>query len=236
MIGDHLRRAPWRGPAASETIPTAARPRAGATPSPGPAAITPSECDGDITVFRLERLASSWVARWLGVGRARRVWLALVVWCRAAQLDRQLAAGASPQSSPWIGLRAQRITGRRSRGRVAGGLARALSRAEDITPGTAATWPHRQEVFAARIVLRALDRRLRAPEPVMARGVAMLKVLLTDGASPLYRLGEPGALGSHLRAAAAALEPTPNSMRLTVREAHSTGPRGTRRFPVDQPF
>ncbi|MDQ6819598.1 MAG: hypothetical protein M3076_04530 [Actinomycetota bacterium] len=87
-------------------------------------------------------------------------------------------------------------------------MARALSSAEDITPGTAATWPHRREVFAARIVLTALDRRLRAPEPVMARGVAMLQVLLTDGTSPLYQLGEPGAVGSYLRAAAAALEPT----------------------------
>jgi hypothetical protein len=37
---------------------------------------------------------------------------------------------------------------------------------------------------------------------------AMLLMLLTDGTSPLYRPDEPGALGSRLRAAAAALEPS----------------------------
>ncbi|MBV8948788.1 MAG: hypothetical protein JO286_04375 [Solirubrobacterales bacterium] len=56
-------------------------------------------------------------------------------------------------------------------------------------------------------MLATLDRRLRAPEPVSAHGVALLESLLTDGTSPLYRPTEPGALGSQLRAAAAALEP-----------------------------
>ncbi|HET7048210.1 MAG TPA: hypothetical protein VFI54_08090 [Solirubrobacteraceae bacterium] len=55
-------------------------------------------------------------------------------------------------------------------------------------------------------MLATLDRRLRAPEPVTAHGVALLESLLTDGTSPLYHPAEPGALGSHLRAAAAALE------------------------------
>jgi hypothetical protein len=36
----------------------------------------------------------------------------------------------------------------------------------------------------------------------------LLRVLLMDGSSALYRPSEPGALGSELRAAAAALEPT----------------------------
>ncbi|MBV8998793.1 MAG: hypothetical protein JO304_07020 [Solirubrobacterales bacterium] len=53
-----------------------------------------------------------------------------------------------------------------------------------------------------------MDRRLRGAEPVTAQGVALLESLLTDGTSPLYVPTEPGALGSRLRAAAAALEPT----------------------------
>ena len=65
----------------------------------------------------------------------------------------------------------------------------------------------RREVIAARTVLATLDRRLRAAEPVSAQGIALLESLLTDGASPLYLPTEPGALGSRLRAAAAALEP-----------------------------
>lgn len=100
------------------------------------------------------------------------------------------------------------ITGRRSRASVARGLQRVLRSATDTAPGfTAAVRPHRREVLAARTVTEALERRLRAPEPVSARGMAILGGLLTDGTSPLYRPDEPGALGSQLRAAAAALEP-----------------------------
>ncbi len=62
-------------------------------------------------------------------------------------------------------------------------------------------------MIAARTVITTLDRRLRAVEPVSAQGVALIESLLTDGTSALYRPSEPGALGSRLRAAAAALEP-----------------------------
>lgn len=161
------------------------------------------------SVSPLERVAFPSGPLGFGADRWRRVRFALIVRCRAAQLDRQLAAGNNPQTSAVIGLRAQRITGERSRKRLADGLTRALSSAKDITPGfTAAVRPNSREVLAARIVLAALDRRLRAPEPVTPHGMAMLQVLLTEGTSPLYRPCEPGALGSRLRAAAAALEPT----------------------------
>jgi hypothetical protein len=91
--------------------------------------------------------------------------------------------------------------------RVAAGLARAVRDAEATTRGlTAAVRPDQHEVIAARTVLATLDLRLRAPEPVTAHGVALLEWLLIDGTSPLYHPAEPGALGSQLRAAAAALE------------------------------
>jgi hypothetical protein len=94
------------------------------------------------------------------------------------------------------------------RERLAAGLARAVHDAEATTRGASAVIrPDPREVMAARTVLATLDRRLRAPAPVSARGVALLESLLTDGTSPLYRPTEPGALGSRLRAAAAALEP-----------------------------
>lgn len=131
-------------------------------------------------------------ARWCS--RVRPAW---IVWWRAARLDRELAAGASPRASALLALRAQRITGRRSRRRLADGLARAIRDAQATTPGfSAAVRPHRREVLAARTVLATLDRRLRAPEPVTARGVALLRVLLTEGTSPLYRPGEPGVSGA----------------------------------------
>jgi hypothetical protein len=72
---------------------------------------------------------------------------------------------------------------------------------------TAAVPPNRREVLAARPVIDALGRHLKGAEPVTARGMAMLSGLLTEPTSPLYRPDQPGALGSRLRAAAAALEP-----------------------------
>ncbi|HET7048531.1 MAG TPA: hypothetical protein VFI54_09720 [Solirubrobacteraceae bacterium] len=92
---------------------------------------------------------------------------------------------------------------------MAGGLERVLRGARDNAPAfCAAVPPDRREVLAAGTVIDALERRLRGPEPVAARGMAMLRWVLTDAASPLYLPDEPGALGSRLRAAAAALEPT----------------------------
>lgn len=127
---------------------------------------------------------------------------------QAASLDRKLAAGVSPRTSEALAHRARKITGRRSRVSVARGLAGALLRARDTSPGfTAAIPPARGEVLAAWTVIQAVEHRLREPEPLTARSVAMLRELLTDPASPLYRPDEPGALGSRLRAAAAALEP-----------------------------
>lgn len=138
----------------------------------------------------------------------RRIRLSAVVRWGAAWLDQELASGIGPQASEVLALRARRITGRRSRANVASGLKRALFGAEDAAPGfTAAERAHHREVLAARTVIAALDRRLRAPEPVAPRGMAMLHLLLTKGTSPLDQPGEPGALGDELRAAAAALQP-----------------------------
>lgn len=141
-------------------------------------------------------------------GRWPRVRLALIARWRAAQLDRQLAAGVSPAASSLLAMRSERLTSPRFRARVADGLSRSIRDVETRTPGfSAAARPHRAEVVAARTVLATLDRRLRGAEPVSARGVALLESLLTDGTSALYQPSEPGALGSSLRAAAAALEP-----------------------------
>jgi hypothetical protein len=132
----------------------------------------------------------------------------LLAWWQAAELDRLLATGATPAGTAALAARANRITGRRSRRQIADGLARARRSARDRAPGwSAAIQPHKEEILAARVVLNALDRRLRASEPVSARGMAMLRTLLTDGGSALYAPMARGALGSELRAVAAALEP-----------------------------
>jgi hypothetical protein len=129
-------------------------------------------------------------------------------WWQAAEIDRQLAAGVSSRTSPLHELRALKLTTPRARRRLAAGLAGALRRARDTHASvSSAVRPHAAEVIAARAVFAALDRRLREEQPVTPRGMAMLQELLTDGAGPLYQPSEPGALGSRLRAAAAALDP-----------------------------
>jgi len=138
----------------------------------------------------------------------RRVRLGTVVRWQAARLDRDLAEGVSLLTSDAHALRAVRITGRRRRAILATGLARVLHTASDSRARfTAAVPPDRPAVLAARPVIEALVRRLLSPEPVAARGAAMLGELLAEPTSPLYRSHGPGALGSRLRAAAAALEP-----------------------------
>ncbi len=161
-----------------------------------------------MSVADLERISYPPLSLPRGEGWWSRIRLALVASWRAPELDRQLAEGASPGASALLAIRGERLTSRRHRARVAAGLARAVRDAEATTHGfSAAVRTDRREVVAARTVLATLDRRLRAVEPVSAQGVAVLESLLSDGASPLYRPTEPGALGSLLRAAAAALEP-----------------------------
>ena len=123
-------------------------------------------------------LASGW----------RRVRLGVIVRWQAARLDRDLADGVSLRSSDAHVLRAVRITGRRRRANLADGLARVLRSASDSRGRfSAAVPPDRRAVLAARPVIEALERRLLSPEPVAARGVAMLGELLAEPTSPLYR-------------------------------------------------
>jgi hypothetical protein len=132
----------------------------------------------------------------------------VVVWWQAARLEGDLAACVSLHASDAHALRALRITGRRRRYSLADGLARVVRSASDPKVRfTAAVPPNRRAVLAARPVIEALERRLLGPEPVAARGVAMLGELLTEPTSPLYRPLDPAALAGQLRAAAAALKP-----------------------------
>jgi hypothetical protein len=128
-----------------------------------------------------------------------------------AELDRRLAAGESPVGSEALAARARQITSPRSRRQIAAGLTGVLRSARAGAPvWTAKARPDYPGVVEARAVIAALERRLRAPEPVAAQGVAMVRALLIDGNGVLYRAGRPGALGSRLRAAAAAMDqPTP---------------------------
>lgn len=160
-----------------------------------------------MAVSPLDHATSPWLAPRSRAHRGGRIRGRLSARWHAWELDHELAAGTSPQASAALAVRAQQITSRRSRRRVADGLARALRSVEPSGAGfTAAARPDAAGVLGARTVLSSLERRLRAPEPVAAHGAAMLALLLTDCTGPLYQPSQPGELGSLLRAAAAALE------------------------------
>lgn len=137
--------------------------------------------------------------------RRRTRWALLARW-HAETLDRALAAGAGPYAGALTAVRAEQLTSVRSRRRLAGGLARLRRDAADGLCGwTAVVAPDRHEVAAAALEIAALERRLRDGRRVDAAGMAMLRLLLTDGSSPLYEPVGAGSLARHLHAAAGAL-------------------------------
>ncbi len=150
---------------------------------------------------------SPWTARRTAARSQGRARAALSARWNAWDLDRQLAAGVDPRLSPALTLRADRITARRNRQRVADGLGRALRSPHTRAAFTAAIRPDAREVLDSRTVLASLKQRVRADQPVAPQGMAILQILLSDCTSPLYQPDQTGELGSRLRTAAATLEP-----------------------------
>ena len=138
--------------------------------------------------------------------RSVRVRDRLVARLRAHTLDARLAAGVPPERSAALSLRAARLI------QPAVGIALGrridivIDQAEGHVPARARVAARRRAVFEAGAELAALSRRLAAPEPRAARGVAQVRLLLTDGTGPLYspRAGEE--LRAAIRRARAALE------------------------------
>jgi hypothetical protein len=124
----------------------------------------------------------------------------------ASRLDRDLAGGASPESTRERALHAQRLVAPSSRRR----LARSIQRAQAAALPSAAPRLHalplcRDRVRQASQELDVVRERLVAGSPLPARGVAMLRVLLTNGSGPLYQRRSRDDLRSQLTEIAAAL-------------------------------
>ena len=158
----------------------------------------------------------------------RRVWPwhRMLACSHAGRLDRELAAGASPEASAILAARAARLTSTEFRRDLAASLRRMLAASEQpIQPvqpvhavravpvprsGLPAARPLRVPLRTSRISqagprLAELAGRLLEPGPVPARGVAMVTLLLADGTGPLYREASPADLGAIAERAAHAL-------------------------------
>ncbi len=140
------------------------------------------------------------------VARTVRPWDRLLVRLRAFSLDRDLAAGASPDASVALALRAQMLVRTRYRRYLARSVRRVLRTASQAPFGSRSPVPVcRDRVRDSSEEFAELIERLLAAGPVPAQGVARASMLLADASGPLYRRASPGDLREKVRAAADAL-------------------------------
>lgn len=123
---------------------------------------------------------------------------------RGRTLDRALIEGADPAASTQLATRAAQLTRQSTRAEIADGLER-LARTASQAPSRRRVLPFRRAVLANEDELRALAARLRAPGPLYAQGLAMLRELLVDGAGPAYTDRQGSALARELRNARVAI-------------------------------
>lgn len=103
----------------------------------------------------------------------------------ASSLDRQLAAGRSPESSQLLATRAAQLASARMRRKLARNLDHLLdlvNRAPTVR-GPRVLVPY-QSIKEVEPELREMLTKLATP--TSARGVAMARALLSDGTGPLF--------------------------------------------------
>jgi hypothetical protein len=141
-------------------------------------------------------------------------WHRMLARCAAARLDRELAAGASPETSASLAARAIQLTSMKFRRDLARSVRRILAAATEPpavmpSPAAAVRPPRlllpRARISQSAVPLATLADYLAAPGPVPVRGVAMVSQLLTDGAGPLYRQASSDHLGDIIEKATRAL-------------------------------
>jgi hypothetical protein len=119
--------------------------------------------------------------------------LALTVALRRGALDRALAAGADPGSTPALTTRALQLSAGRSRS----ALAAALVRMVDSPP--AGLLRSRAAVRANRDRMVELAQLLHSSQPLYVTGLAEIRLLLSDGCGALYTDARGEALAAQLQ-------------------------------------
>ena len=100
-------------------------------------------------------------------------------------LDRALIEGADPAATPQLSARVAQLTSRRSRDALADGLERLLEGAR----GPRRRWwalSRCDALLANASEISALARLLRGGTPVYVSGIAVVREMLGDAASPAY--------------------------------------------------
>ena len=121
------------------------------------------------------------------------------------KFDRMLAVGVPAPAGSALAVHAARLTSADEREAIARALRRALDDARNRDAPVSSRVPlNVPNIAAAEDRIDEVTLRLHSPRPVTARGVARLRLLLSDGAGPMYRYGR-GDLEGRLGAALAAL-------------------------------
>jgi hypothetical protein len=142
-----------------------------------------------------------------GLGLRRvRWWDRLVARLRASELDVQLAAGASPESSIVLAVHAGRLCEPAQRRLLARSLTRIVAASDAPMRSRLKAPVCRPAVQQARAELAALAGRLSASGPLDVHGVARVRTLLSDGTGPLYQSAPPERLRHELTAVLAAFD------------------------------
>jgi hypothetical protein len=123
------------------------------------------------------------------------------------RLDHDLAAGASPDATVGLALRARRLVATPTRRELAWTARRVLTAAHAPGRRRAPVTICRERVRDCSEEIEDLIRRLLTPGPVSARGVAQVRTLLCDATSPIYYRASRDDLRATVLAAADALSP-----------------------------
>jgi hypothetical protein len=118
--------------------------------------------------------------------------LRLQVRVTRTRLDRQLAAGHPCESTAALALRSYQLTNARARQLVARDLRGVVEFVDRAASGRliSAVVIERAAVRAGREAILGLAERLEGTGPVTPRGMALVRMLLTDGvSSPLFNPG-----------------------------------------------
>jgi len=123
----------------------------------------------------------------------------------AGRLDKELDSGEIPMPGSALAVHAARLTSVEEREALARALRHAMAEAQHAHAGVPLRIPvHPQRMSFCRQVIDDITLLLHSPRPVRARGMARLRILLSDGTGPLYRNGH-GSLPAELRGVLAAL-------------------------------
>jgi hypothetical protein len=130
------------------------------------------------------------------------LWLRVLTWWMAADLDRELANGTDPLASDELSLRVGQLGSAATRSRLAAALRGAVEMANGRSAPLISTRLRRPEIRENEDLLLALADRLHGGEPLGVEGLAMTARLVKDRSSPMYRAGTslPDALSDALAA------------------------------------